>query len=253
VTSGIGPAPSEQHRGRALGIKAVSELLGVPAPTIRSWERRYALLTADRSAGGHRLYRDGDLAVLRRMRDEVAGGRAAVDAAAIATAGVAGTAEGLRDAVLSYAGRLDGRAIITTLDRGRDLLGLERAVDDVLLPAMREIGRLWSVGLRDVASAAGCSQRALRPPRCSSPPSRPRRPQRSSSPTWRAADLRPWRRSGGWPRRRPGSTTPGPPSSTSVRGSVCRAPTSATACPVAPTTSWRPSPADVAPSASQQS
>jgi methylmalonyl-CoA mutase cobalamin-binding subunit len=151
VTSGIGPAPTEQHRGRALGIKAVSELLGVPAPTIRSWERRYALLTADRSAGGHRLYRDGDLVVLRRMRDEVAGGRAAADAAAIATAGVAGTAEGLRDALLNDAGRLDGRAIIRTLDRGRDLLGLERAVDNVLLPAMREIGRLWSVGLRDVA------------------------------------------------------------------------------------------------------
>jgi DNA-binding transcriptional MerR regulator len=129
----------------------VSELLGVPAPTIRSWERRYGLLTADRSAGGHRLYYDHDLVVLRRMRDEVVRGRAAVEAAAIASAGVAGTAEGLREAVLTQAARLDGRSITATLDRARDLLGLSRAVDDVVMPAMREIGRLWSVGERDVA------------------------------------------------------------------------------------------------------
>jgi hypothetical protein len=151
VTRGTTPPPAEHGHGRALGIKAVSELIGVPAPTIRSWERRYALLTADRSAGGHRLYREDDLVVLRRMRDEVAGGRAAVDAAAIAAAGTSGTAEGLRGAVLAHAGRLDGRAITATLDRARDLLGLDRVVDDVLMPAMREIGRLWSVGERDVA------------------------------------------------------------------------------------------------------
>jgi MerR family transcriptional regulator, light-induced transcriptional regulator len=141
----------EHHRERPLGIKAVSELLGVPAPTIRSWERRYALLTADRSVGGHRLYHDHDLVVLRRMRDEVARGRAAVDAAAIASAGVSGTTDGLRDAVVTQAGRLDGRSIPATLDRARELFGLDRAVDEVVMPAMREIGRLWSVGERDVA------------------------------------------------------------------------------------------------------
>jgi MerR family transcriptional regulator, light-induced transcriptional regulator len=151
VTRDSASPADESGQGRALGIKAVSELLGVPAPTIRSWERRYALLTADRSAGGHRLYREDDLVVLRRMRDEVAQGRAAVDAAAIASSGGSGMAEGLRDAVLTYTGRLDGRAITATLDRARALLGLERTVDDVLMPAMREIGRLWSIGERDVA------------------------------------------------------------------------------------------------------
>jgi hypothetical protein len=123
----------------------------VPAPTIRSWERRYALLTVDRSAGGHRLYRDADIVVLRRMRDEVTRGRAAADAAVIAAAGVSGMAAGLRDAVLASAGRLDGRSIVATLDRARDLLGLDAVVDAVLLPAMREIGRLWSVGRYDIA------------------------------------------------------------------------------------------------------
>jgi hypothetical protein len=37
------------------------------------------------------------------------------------------------------------------LDRARDLLGLEATMDDVLLPALCEIGRLWSVGGCDVA------------------------------------------------------------------------------------------------------
>jgi hypothetical protein len=173
VTSGRTPLADEHGAGRVLGIAAVSQLIGVPAPTIRSWERRYALLTADRSAGGHRLYREDDLVVLRLMRDEVAGGRAAVDAAAIASAGVSGTAGGLRDAVLAHAGRLDGRAITATLDRALDLLGLERAVDDVLLPALREIGRLWSVGECDVAhehAASGAIQAWLARVRLDAPP-----------------------------------------------------------------------------------
>lgn len=135
----------------ALGIKAASELLGVPAPTIRSWERRYGLRPGSRSSGGHRRYGEDDLAVLARMRDEVARGRAAAQAAMIAAAGAAGTSEALRGEVLSAAGGLDGRAIAGVLDRARDLLGLEATVDDVLLPAMREIGRLWSVGGCDVA------------------------------------------------------------------------------------------------------
>src|SRR5438270_10344234 len=66
---------------RGLPIQQVSTLLGVPAPTLRSWERRYGLPSTRRSTGGHRRYSEIELHQLRLMRDEVAHGRRAADAA----------------------------------------------------------------------------------------------------------------------------------------------------------------------------
>jgi DNA-binding transcriptional MerR regulator len=48
-------------------IKAVATELGVSAPTLRSWERRYGLASSERTAGGHRRYTDGDVDRLRRL------------------------------------------------------------------------------------------------------------------------------------------------------------------------------------------
>lgn len=45
-----------------LSINEASRLLRVPAPTLRSWERRYDLPTTGRTPGGHRRYLAGDLA-----------------------------------------------------------------------------------------------------------------------------------------------------------------------------------------------
>ena len=64
-----------------LAIQEVSRLLGLPAPTLRSWERRYGIPTTPRTAGGHRRYSAESLHELRLMRDEIARGRRAGDAA----------------------------------------------------------------------------------------------------------------------------------------------------------------------------
>lgn len=50
----------------AIGV--TSRLSGVPAETIRIWERRYGLPCPERSAGGHRLYSDGDVELLRAIK-----------------------------------------------------------------------------------------------------------------------------------------------------------------------------------------
>lgn len=49
-------------------ISAVSRLSGVPAETIRIWERRYGFLRPARSEGGHRLYDEDGVRVLRAVR-----------------------------------------------------------------------------------------------------------------------------------------------------------------------------------------
>ncbi|HLL61746.1 MAG TPA: B12-binding domain-containing protein [Propionibacteriaceae bacterium] len=134
-----------------LSIQQASSALNVPAPTIRSWERRYGVPVADRSNGGHRRYTRGQLDRLRLMRDLIAQGRRPVDAAALVRAGHATSSGPLVDAFLDGARSMDPESITRALEEARAALGLDRTVDEVLLPAMREVGEWWHAGQIDVA------------------------------------------------------------------------------------------------------
>ena len=139
--------------GGGLQIHQVSDLLGVPAPTLRSWERRYGLPTTDRSSGGHRRYSEEALVQLRLMRDEVARGRRAADAARSVRALLdpAGPGSLLVQEFLAASQRMEPAAIRAVLDRANDELGLAVSLDRVLMPAMRQVGAWWETGRCDVA------------------------------------------------------------------------------------------------------
>lgn len=62
------------------GIGAVSRMLGLSQPAIRSWEDRYGLVVAERSEGGRRLYTRDQLAQLRFIRERLDEGLSAADA-----------------------------------------------------------------------------------------------------------------------------------------------------------------------------
>ena len=50
---------------------AVASLTGLPAGTIRAWERRYGMLNPERTDGGFRLYTEDDikrLSLIQRLR-----------------------------------------------------------------------------------------------------------------------------------------------------------------------------------------
>ncbi len=66
-------------------IQAFARLTGVPAPTLRAWEKRYGVPTPDRSESGYRLYRNIDLFVVRRMVELVQDGHSAASAAKTAS------------------------------------------------------------------------------------------------------------------------------------------------------------------------
>jgi CheY-like chemotaxis protein len=61
-------------------IGAVSRMLGLSQPTIRSWEERYAVVVAERSEGGRRLYSRDHVAQLRFIKERLAEGMSAADA-----------------------------------------------------------------------------------------------------------------------------------------------------------------------------
>ncbi len=133
-----------------LTIQQASRLLDVPAPTIRSWERRYGVPSASRSQGGHRRYSPDQLDLVRRMRDLVAQGRQAADAAAQVKAERDTSPGPLIEGFLRAAHTLQTDGIEEILDHARLVLGLDRTVDEILLPAMRQIGQRWEAGLTDV-------------------------------------------------------------------------------------------------------
>lgn len=135
-----------------LRIQEVSRLLGVPAPTLRSWERRYGVPVTTRSPGGHRRYTDPELRQLRMFRDEVATGRRASYAAGVVRAWAEGGLHRERiEQLLAASDAMRPDAVRQVLDAAHAELGLEATVDGVLLPAMRQIGAWWSAGRCDEA------------------------------------------------------------------------------------------------------
>ena len=74
-TASIGPplAPSARTAIKPSAIKpyaigTAARLADIPPETLRIWERRYDLLAPERTEGGHRLYSEDDVALLRAVK-----------------------------------------------------------------------------------------------------------------------------------------------------------------------------------------
>jgi len=155
-----GPIPDSiagvQGRGEPgrLTISAVSTTLGIPVPTIRSWERRYRFPSPDRTQGRHRRYSTHEVELLRQLRDEITRGHPAARGGALILArGAGGGVPRTRylDDFLTSAMRLDPGGLRQALDGAAESLGVETAIRDVALPAMREMGSRWVSGDCDIA------------------------------------------------------------------------------------------------------
>ena len=139
-------APAGSFPG--LPIAEVSRQLGVPMPTLRSWELRYGIPATVRTTGRHRRYTPSELHALRLMRDEIARGRRASLAADAVREllGITGPAAAHIAAILDASERSDPVAVRAHLDEAHHALGLGPCLDDVLLPAMQQVGLWWQTG-----------------------------------------------------------------------------------------------------------
>ena len=137
-----------------IAISEASKLLGVPVPTIRSWERRYGFPSPARTDGKHRRYTLEEISTLRAVRDEITRGHPAREAVAIVRSGAA-TGERRSeylDRFMESAGVLDPDGVRGALDVATEIVGVERAIIEVALPGMREMGDRWRSGRCDVAN-----------------------------------------------------------------------------------------------------
>ncbi len=153
---------------RSYRIQAVSEQLGVPAATLRAWERRYGVPSPARTASAYRLYGDADVEVIRTMRDLVQGGMAPAEAARLVLAQrpAQGVGEGEdEDAYTSACNRIveathafDPDALLLELGRALALGPAVSIFERTIGPALTRIGDLWHAGKITIAHEHLASQ-----------------------------------------------------------------------------------------------
>jgi MerR family transcriptional regulator, light-induced transcriptional regulator len=158
-------------------IGVVARRTGITLHVLRAWERRYAVVAPERTAGGQRLYSDADIERLRLLRQVTEAGHGISQVAHLSDAELAGlvsadaersgapaeeTAGEFREACLAAGERMDGEAVQAALMRGVVSLRPREFMGEVLLPVLREVGERWHAGRIGPAHEHVVSQAARR-------------------------------------------------------------------------------------------
>ncbi len=142
-------------------VKHAATLTGVPEATLRAWERRYGVVTPERSPGGYRLYDEGALRRLSAMNALVGSGwsppQAATqvirrDARGVAPPAVFPAELGDPNVLVQVAADFDGPGLEAILDEAFAMSSFERVIDGWLMPAMQELGSAWRDGRLSIAA-----------------------------------------------------------------------------------------------------
>lgn len=143
-------------------IKAVVEATGLPAATLRAWERRYRALSPGRTASGYRLYSGRDIVILKWLKARVDEGMNISQAIHLLALQppheTVNAADGVRQSTPLQAPRESGDALVSALihydeglaDRVLEeafaVYGVELVAERILAPAMARIGDMWHEG-----------------------------------------------------------------------------------------------------------
>lgn len=168
-------------------IKQAAARTGLTIPTIRAWERRYGVVSPERTEAGYRLYDDAAIERLAAMRSlvEREGWRPSQAADRIRTPGIdlallarqatategssgdpidpsAPSSDRVAHAFVAAAQRLDTDGMERVLDEAFAAQRFELAMDEVVFPGLRAVGRAWADGTLDVAAEHAASETVRR-------------------------------------------------------------------------------------------
>lgn len=150
-------------------IREASGRAGVSSELLRAWERRYGIVTPQRTPAGYRLYDDAAIARIGAMRSLIDDGWTP-SAAAASLKGVPDdelpapaardadsrsedpTTDELVERFVRAAARMDSAAIGQFLDDAGSRGSFEAVVDRYLFPALRALGSAWERGVVSVAA-----------------------------------------------------------------------------------------------------
>jgi DNA-binding transcriptional MerR regulator len=135
-------------------LKAVVQQTGIPAQSLRAWEKRYGILTPVRKPNGHRVYPRSEVEKLLRLKALMARGMTISQAAeqlehapeaAVAPA-TGGEVDRLRAELAGALGAADSEAAGRVLGQAAELLTLPQIVMRLvrpLLPDLTPYGRTY--------------------------------------------------------------------------------------------------------------
>lgn len=157
-------------------IGVVSRMTGIPVATLRVWERRYQFPRAGRTAGGHRLYSEQELArlrwvknsidegmqtsqAIRALRNQERQGRSPEIASPAPEALLPQLPAGENPEREGFQHRFTQALLTSDLERADQILGeimaiasLEAVIIEVISPSLVALGDAWRAGHVDVAT-----------------------------------------------------------------------------------------------------
>src|SRR5215212_2330684 len=158
------PPLAQLSTAPVFNTKAVARETGVPADTFRAWERRYGMPRPQRTPGGHRLYSERDIAIIRWLRDRTDEGvnishavlllSNTLDASATdlpAGNDMARALGQLIDEVVQALTNFDSTQADHILSEAFSIYPFEQVLLELVQPAMVEIGERWHRGEINVA------------------------------------------------------------------------------------------------------
>jgi MerR family transcriptional regulator, light-induced transcriptional regulator len=135
-------------------LDQLARVTGLSPVLIRAWERRYGVPVASRTEGGHRRYSREQVELVRRAALFVRSGLRAAEAIARARAQGVPAPPADRVEVAELAELLVSGDAVQALDRLRAAwlaIGFEATLEELILPALREVGEGWAGGRYSVA------------------------------------------------------------------------------------------------------
>lgn len=157
------PSLAQLSTSPVFNTKAVARETGVPADTFRAWERRYGVPRPQRTAGGHRLYSERDIAIIRWLRDRTDDGVNISHAVMLLSNTLdAPAAEPLNNSEARAISRLaeefvqsliefDLNQAERLLSEAFSLYPFEQVLLELIQPSMIDIGERWHRGEINVA------------------------------------------------------------------------------------------------------
>jgi methanogenic corrinoid protein MtbC1 len=154
TVSPVSARPEQTQRASTgLNIAAVAKRTGIGADTLRKWERRYGVLRPSRTPGGQRRFDEIEVARVEWLRDRLAEGLRIGEAAALLDADAASpcSTTDLCTAIVAAVSRPDTRQLATLVEQAFTLLDVEAAIEEVIAPALRQVGDCWQEGPERIA------------------------------------------------------------------------------------------------------
>lgn len=137
-------------------IKAISNMLGIQAGTLRAWERRYKMIAPVRNESGHRLYTDEHLKILKWLISKINQGFTISQAVSLMeNSGVEVDAveprskdilDELGDKLLTALLDFNGGQAHELINQAFNLFTIDKTVIDLIGPILIKVGDLWEEG-----------------------------------------------------------------------------------------------------------